>query len=78
MKIAKPEWLAAEAERIVRILGCYLGGQCLIPAFQLIEVEASRDLSQTIVHVDMDAFVSILHPIDVIIAASDDLLSMLL
>lgn len=26
---------------------------------QLIEVEATRDLSQSIVHVDMDAFVSV-------------------
>lgn len=25
---------------------------------QLVEVESTRDLSQTIVHVDMDAFVS--------------------
>ncbi|ORX35753.1 hypothetical protein BD324DRAFT_652294 [Kockovaella imperatae] len=38
LKMAQPELLAVEAERI------------------LAEVEATRDLSQTIVHVDMDAF----------------------
>ena len=50
--MAQPDLLAAEAERIVSRLPASL------LTFQLSEVEASRDLTQSIVHVDMDAFVS--------------------
>ena len=37
------------------MVGCSAKG---VTDMQLVEVEATRDLSQTIVHVDMDAFVS--------------------
>lgn len=51
MKQASVARLDSEAQRIVGVLG-------RLSSSQLTEVEATRDLSQVIVHVDMDAFVS--------------------
>lgn len=52
MREASKERVLADADRIVR---CSTGMFSELTK-QLMEVEASRDLSQTIVHVDVDAF----------------------
>lgn len=61
MRGAQVERLEAEAERIVGSDVCSVACVVVLTGRQLVEVEALRDLSQTIVHVDMDMFVNSLN-----------------